>query len=411
MMDSTNEKLFAMALDLKEPLYVERIEFNPNKGRLDIFINFRKGASFKCPECQEPGKKVHDTKARTWRHLNFFQFETYLHFRTPRVICKEHGTLQIEIPWAKPGSGFTMLFEALVLELARQMPVNAIAKMLNEHDTRLWRILDRYVTKALKEVDYSGLQVIGIDETAAKRGHNYVTVVMDMVENRVVYVTEGKDSKVITSFKDFLKSVGISHTQITDISADMSVPFKKGLESEFPHANVTYDKFHVIKLMNEALDRVRRQERSEVPELKNARYALLKNPSNLTANQRKKMATLSQMNLGTVKAYHLKLALQDIYSSTVDKMDAMTLLHKWSLWAKHTRIEPLVKMGFTVTNHFAGILNYFDNGLTNGRLEGMNSIIQMARTRARGFRNIKNFKTMIYLMGGKLDLPILHSVF
>jgi len=401
-----HEKLFTAALQLQDPLYVEKVEFSEQDRELNIHISFHKGSKFKCSECGVENLSVHDTVDKVWRHLNFFQYKAFIHFRTPRTICPEHGVRMVQLPWAAPGSGFTLLFEALVLQLAQVMPMKQVAKLLNEHDTLLWRILNRYVNQARKEADYSEITRVGVDETSSKRRHNYVTLFVDMDKSQVVHVTEGKDSSTITSFKGMLQSKSIDPKQITDFSADMSIPFRKGLQTEFPWSKVTFDKFHVIKLMNEALDEVRRQEQRDEIMLKHSRYIWLSNAKNLKPSQHKKLVTLSQMKLKTARAYRIKLALQDIYLQANDKYDAMRLLTDWYNWAVRSRLGPIKEYAKTVKSNWVGILNYFDSRLTNAVLESMNSIVQSARNRAKGYRNVRTFITMIYLLGGQLNLEI-----
>lgn len=401
-----HEQLFASALMISEPLYVKNVDFDPAVGELHIHIDFRKGSKFKCPICGDSGLKVHDTIEKTWRHLNFFQYKAFLHFRTPRIDCPKDGVHLTHVPWASPESGFTMLFEALVLQLAQCMPMGRIAELMDEHDTRLWRVLKRHVDAAREEADYSEIQSVGIDETSSKRRHTYVSLFVDMEKSQVVHVAEGKDSETLKSFKDMLIKREIKPTQVQKICADMSPAFRKGVQNQFPWADLTFDKFHVIKLMNEALDKVRRLEQKNQIVLKNSRYLWLYNPNNLNQSQSEKLAGLSSMHLKTARAYRIKLALQDIYSNASDKTTAMILLKDWHSWASRSRLTPITEFARTVKNNWAGILNYFDSKLTNGILEGMNSIVQSARNRARGYRNVNNFITMIFLLGGKLKLGI-----
>ena len=140
--------LFTMALGLSEPWRVVDIKFSKEDGRLDLWLDFTKGARFPCPTCEEKKGEVHDTQDRTWRHLNFFQYETLLHARVPRVRCGRCGVHQVEVPWARPGSGFTLLFEMLVLQLSREMSVAGVAEVTAEHANRIWRILRHYVEQA-----------------------------------------------------------------------------------------------------------------------------------------------------------------------------------------------------------------------------------------------------------------------
>jgi transposase len=165
MMKDTD--LLQLALGLNEPWFVEKSDFDMEQKRFDIFLDFKKGSMFTCPECGRSGK-VHDTDEKTWKHLNFFQHETYLHARTPRMRCDEHGVKLVEVVWARKQSGFTLLFEALVMAMMSMMPVNAVAKQLGVTDKRLWRILEHYVGKDLAAQDLSTLAKVGIDETSTK---------------------------------------------------------------------------------------------------------------------------------------------------------------------------------------------------------------------------------------------------
>ena len=165
--------------------------------RLDIHLDFQKGSKFTCPECGAEGQKVHDTAAKTWRHLNFFQYEAYLTARVPRVHCDSCGVHLVPVPWAREGSRFTLLFEALVLSLAPAMPIKTLAKKLNMHDTRLWHVIRHYTEQALKRRDLSEVRNVGFDETASKRGHDYVSVFVDLEPSKVIFATEGKDSSTL----------------------------------------------------------------------------------------------------------------------------------------------------------------------------------------------------------------------
>jgi transposase len=397
-----HETLFAMALQIKEPLYVKNIEFNKDLGELHIYIDFRKGSKFSCPICGLSEASIHDTIEKTWRHMNFFQYKAFIHYRTPRVICPNDGIHLVDTPWVAPGSGFTLLFETLVLQLAQCMAVLQIANLVDENDTVLWRIIQRYVNQAQAVANYSDVRQVGVDETATKRGHNYVTLFVDMEQAKVIHVTEGKDAATIKNFKDALPNHQAQPSQITDFCADMSPAFRKGIQENFPYACLTFDKFHVLKLLNEAVDQVRRQEQKNVSELKFSRYLWLFNPENLSETKSKKLNVLTQMNLKTAKAYRMKLVLQDVYKKAIGRIDAMNKLQKWYQWAVRCRLEPVKDFAKTLKKNWPGILNYFDSRLTNAILEGTNSIVQSARTRAKGYRNVNNFIAIIYLLAGKL---------
>ena len=397
--------LFTAALGLQPPWEVSKVDFNPAEGRLDLYVSRQRGSKHPCPKC-EIECKVHDTQERTWRHLNFFQYRAYIHCDTPRIKCQTHGVLQVETPWSRPGSGFTLLFEAFMIELSKVMPVNSLAQMVGEHDTRIWRVINHYVEEARQKLDFSKAVSVGIDETSSKRGHNYVSVFVDLDESSVIYATEGKDAKTVEAFKDDLQKHNGEPEQVKDICCDMSPAYIKGAEENFPQAAITFDKFHVMKMVNEAVDQVRRQEQLENKYLKNTRYVWLKNPGNLTVKQNDKLESLSKMNLKTARAYRIKLSLQEFW--TIEDPDAAeAYLKRWYFWATHSRLEPIKEVAYTIKRHWDGIIRYITSRVNNGILEGINSLIQATKRKARGYRNTKNLITIIYLTCSKLkmDLP------
>ena len=252
-----DKELFQKAIGM-DPWVVVSYEFDSDKGRLDLELDFPPGQTFVCPECNTEGCKVYDTEKKSWRHLNFFQYEAYLHARVPRVDCRKCGVKLVRVPWARPGSGFTLLFEAIVMALAREMPIRAMSKILREHDTRLWRVLNHYVEEARREADFSSVREVGVDETSSKRGHNYVTLFVDLEKPRTMFVTEGKDASTLIRFKEDFESHKGDVEAIEEICCDMSPAFIAGVEKNFPHAQITFDKFHVLKVLNEAAYTIKR---------------------------------------------------------------------------------------------------------------------------------------------------------
>lgn len=402
MFGFNSEKLFAEALNIQEPIIVTKVDFNKETGELHIYMDFKKGGKFKCKICGAENLSAYDTEEKVWRHLNFFQYKAYIHFRTPRTDCPEHGMHLIDVPWGTSGTGFTLLLEAFIMQLAKHLPVRVIANMLDEHDTKIWRVIKRHINNARAIEDYSEVKDVGVDETSCKKGHDYVTLFVDMEKHSVMFATEGKDSSTIIRFKEDLKYHKATPSQIENFSTDMSPAFIKGVKENFKWADITFDRFHVMKIMNEALDKVRKEESKTHIELKNTRYLWLKNQNNWTTAQANTYKGLSNSNLKTGKAYRIKLALQDIYSTASDKFTAMGQLKKWLSWAFKCRIEQIRDVAKTVKKHWNGIINYFESRLTNGVLEGINSIVQAAKARARGYRSSENFIAMIYLIAGKL---------
>jgi len=285
-------EIIEMVLELDDPLYVEKIEFDKSIG-LSIHINFSRGGMFRCPKC-EGIRKAYDTVKKSWKHIKFFQYDCHIHFRNPRTGCNDCGNLLWTPPWARESSRFTLLFEEHIMRLAREMPVSKIAELVNEHDTRLWRIIKHYTSVAYAKKDFSDVVKVGCDETSSRKGHNYVTVFADMKTRDVIYVTKGKNAQTVERFALELGNHNADANQITEIAIDMSTGFISGATKYLPKASITFDKFHVIKALNEAQDKVRRMEQKENPLLKKSRYIWLKNPTNLTKAQTEQLEGLQK---------------------------------------------------------------------------------------------------------------------
>lgn len=400
-------KLFEQALGIGWPWYVERTEFDAEGRRLDIHLNFEVGGTFACAGCGAEGCKAYDTKARSWRHMDFFQHQAYLHAHTPRVRCTACGVRQARLPWARPRSGFTLLFEALVMTLVSEMPVMAVARVVEEHDTRLWRVVRHYVGEARAEADHSEVRSVGVDEKACRRGHDYVTLFADLDRARLVYATEGRSAGVLGEFREDLEAHGGNGEQIEELCMDMSPAYLKGAREAFPAAEVTFDRFHMVKLLNEAVDAVRRREQKQRPELKRTRWMWLWNPERLRSRQRAILDDLldpSRIALETARAYQLKLAFQEFWK--LPPTLAAVHLERWCEEASASGLAPMVKVAATVRRHAAGILAWFRSRISNGMLEAMNSLVQAAKVRARGYRTTENFIAVAYLVCGKLDFKL-----
>jgi transposase len=399
--------VFQKALKIEDPWYVIDYELNQKDQILDVYLDFKRGATFACPHCGGSHTKVHDIvdDDRTWRHLNFWQYTTYLHARHPRVKCDQCGKIRtVIVDWSRQSSGFTWFFEAEVMELMKEMPVAAVARKVGEHDTRLWRVFHYYVDRAMNQMDFSRTSRMAIDETSSRRGHEYVTLFVDIDTKTVMFATEGKGSQVLKDFSIFLQEKEINPENITEVCSDMSPAFIKGVESEFPKAHITFDKFHVMKLVNEALDQVRRQEQMEQPALKKTRFLWLKNQKNLNSEQHETVLKLKNTNLKTARAYRIKLSLQDMW--TKSNLFASFYFNEWYNWAVRSQLEPIVKVAKTLRKHEKGILRWFESKMTNGLLEGINSLVQAAKRKARGYRTTKNFIAMIYATANKLNIRV-----
>jgi len=384
--------------------------FSEVEKRLDIYIDFETGTHFSVDDSKVK-YPVHDTEQKTWRHLNFFQHECYLHCRTPRVNTGS-GFKKVSPPWAGKSLGFSLLFEALLLELCKHMPVAAVSKLVGVTDKKIWRMLDKYIHETRKLEGFSGVTAIGLDETSRAKHHQYITLFVDLDQRRTLFITEGKDSETVKAFvEDFTEHQGKVEA-VLDVSSDMSPAFIKGIKENLPNAEITFDKFHVSKIIGDALDTIRKREVKENPILKHSKFALVTSPKNRSDKQWKKVRELSEMKLklDTYKALELKDAFTDIYKIENETMFAKRLT-EWHSWASKCQIPEMVDVAKTIKKHWDGILKWRVSGISNGILEGLNSLIQAAKAKARGYRSIRNFKIIAYLVTGKLEFEKINPAF
>jgi transposase len=395
--------LFQRALGLVEPWEVVGVEFDVEQRRLDLRIDFPRGSRFACPECDRAGCPVKDTEQKTWRHLNFFEHQAFLTARVPRVVCEEHGARLVKVPWARERSGFTLLFEALVMALVREMPVAPLAELIGESDMRVWRIVHHYVDAAVAGQDLSFVKRVGIDETSSRRGQDYVSVFADLDERRAVFVTEGRDQATVQAFSGFLEAHGGQAANVEEVCQDMSEAFLTGTLKHLPEAEITFDRYHIRSHLSQALDDVRRADAKEHRGLlKNTRYLWLRRPENLTERQQDWLDELLQRPLEIVRTYELALRFDAFYELD-DPDTAEEYLRRWISDVHDSQIEPLIKFTQMLEDHWPGVMRWHHSRVSNGLLEGLNSLIQAAKRRARGYRTNRNFIAMIYLVAGKLS--------
>jgi len=334
-----------------------------------------------------------------------------------------------------------------MLTFAKQMPIAPLARMAREHDTRVWRVVEHHVRGAREGLDFSGVTDVGMDETSARRGQDYVSIFMDLDQPAVMFATPGKDADTVKAFAaDLGIHGGRPQTQVERVCADMSPAFIKGVNeylSEQPAAQeqepqapegagadtpeaelaraiaagelhrpqVVFDRFHVVAKANEAVDEVRRAEAKTRPELKRSRYTWLKNESNLSAKQAERLTWLTRpsMRLKTTRAARWRDDFNGFYEQPT-RQDAQVYLKRWCYGAKRCRLEPVKEFVRMVEAHWEGIIAWQESQLSNGLLEGTNSLVQAAKRRARGYRSKDKMITIIYLIAGKLPLPEIHTI-
>jgi transposase len=339
----TSTSRFTVALGLQPPWKVAEVAFDPEARRIDFGVGFAAGSRFVCPHCGAEHQPVHDTQERMWRHLNFFQYQAYLRAKVPRVRCEACGkTAQVPVPWAREGSGFTQLMEALIVTLAGAMTVRQVAQLLGVSDGRVWRTLDHYVDAARAQEDFSAVASVGLDETAARRGHHYISLFHDLEAPRLLFACEGRKTTVVDEFAEDLEAPGGCAENIRNVCIDMSASYRAGIAETLPWADVTFDAFHVIQLVNQAVDEVRRQEAKSTPELKRTRYLWLKDKHTWTGRQIMQLADRRQLNLQTHRAFQIKESLREIFRTarSAAAPQAEPLLDGWYSWARRCRLEP-----------------------------------------------------------------------
>lgn len=399
------EALFCQALGLSAPWEVERVALDVQRSRIDLYVVWRANSGA-CPACGAAEQKTHDHRQRSWRHLDFFQFEAHVHCELPRIACSAcQGTTQLNVPWAREGSRFTLMFEALALTLAREMPVSACARTLRCSDNALWRQIDAHVSLARAKESYVQTRVIGIDETSCAKGHSYITLVHDLTGGKLIYATPGKDASTVQRFTEDFKTHQGNSEAIEVICMDMSKAFISGAARHLPNAAVAFDGFHVVQLANKAVDAVRREEARGESWLKKTRWVWLKDKAKWTAKEQEKMDWMPHSHLKTARAWRIKEALRDIYAtSRADAGQSTLALKKWLQWAQRSQLHPMQELAKTIKQHWAGILKAFDaSHLHTGYVESVNSLLQAAKAKARGYGTTDHFIAMAFLIAGKLS--------
>ena len=397
-------ELFKESLNLEEPWYIRSIE--TQGAEVHIYVDIRGGNKQPCPECGAMCDRAgYEKTERVWRHGDVMFYPCYVHCRRPRVRCDEHGTKVVEAPWARKNSRFTMMYEGYAMLILMDMPIRKASQLLRCNEKSLVRILRHWVGKAVEEDDLEGVTELAIDETSFKRGHSYVTVVIDATERRVIDVEPGRQEQAVIDFSYKLEEKGGACEKVEAVSSDMSGAYRAGISTCFPNARHTIDKFHVKKLLLDGLDEVRRAEqKAQKSKALHLGRRLLMIPINkLTEEQRTSTATLCKEYPKTGRAYRMVQAIDTVYSSR-NYEEGRERLAQLYRWLRKSRLEPMKRVATTLRKNGKEILNIFMTRATNAISEGINSMIQAAKRKARGYHTFEGFSSMIYLIAGKLEL-------
>ena len=401
-------KLFETALGIAEPWSVSTVDFDETSKVLTILVDFKAGSRFRAVG-HEGLHPVHDTVSKTYRHLNFFQHECHLQVRTPRVKLPDGAVRLVEPDFAGRLSGFTLLFEALVLMLAQQMPFAAVARIVGESAHRVTAMCERYVEIALALADFSEVTALAIDETSRSRGQDYITLAADALQRRVLFVTEGQDAATIKALAGDLQAHGCPPENIESVSIDMSPAFIKGVTENLPNAQITFDKFHVVAHAGTAVDMTRRIEQRTNKSLKGLRWSLLKDRSKLKPAAAADLDTLlaKLTTVRTARAWTYKERLREILQRKQINVVRAMLLH-WCTCVMRSKVDPMKEVAALVRRHLEGIVAWAQTRQTNGFLEAINGLFQAAKRRARGFKRLSTIRTVIFLIAGKIDFSTIN---
>lgn len=398
--------LYAKILGIESPWRVVDVDLDTGEGRVEVHVAHG-GGGLQCPDCCSPAPG-YDVRERRWRHLDTCQYQTILVAKVPRVECGDHGVRQVGVPWAEPGSRFTALFEAVVIDWLQETSASAVGRQLGLTWEQVDGVMQRAVRRGLARRDVALPEHIGVDETSFQKRHEYVTIVHDAETGKVVHVADSRKKEVLTEF--YGRFALEDRERVQSVTMDMSAAYIGATKDAIPDAEkkIAFDKFHVAKHLGDGVDKVRRQEHRELralgdESLTKTRYLWLTHPANLRADQWLDLRVLRESNLRTARAWALKetaMQLWDYTSRTWAEKGWM----RWYGWAIRSRLEPMKKVGKMIKTHLWGIINAVVTRATNARAEGLNSIVQWMKYTARGYRNRERFRVAIYFHLGGLDL-------
>jgi transposase len=402
-------QLYTKLLGLKAPWTVTKVEIEDEKAIVKVWIERPRGSGdLPCSKCGRMCS-VYDHRERQWRHLDTMQYETRLHASVPRVECKEHGVVQVEVPWAGPRSRFTMLFEILTIDWLSEASVVGVSRRLGLSWNETWTIQRQAVKRGLERRRVEELREVGVDEKSFARRHDYVTIVTDLVGTKVLYVADDRKEESLAGFW----AMGLTQEQrqgIEVVAMDMWDPYVRATEKCLPDgkSKIVFDRYHIMAHLNKGVDRVRRAEAKELSaqgdrRLVGTKYTWLRNRANFDDASWRRFAPLRRSNLKVARAWAIKETAANLWTYSYEKA-ARTFFDRWYYWVTHSQLEPMIEKAKMLKRRLANILTFVKHPVTNAASEGVNSKIQWIRYQARGYRNRENFKTAIYFHCGKLDL-------
>ena len=404
--------LYRQLLGLEKPWTVDRVELDVKQQRVDVFAKHEK-AKWNCPECDKPcGLHDHDEE-RVWRHLDSCGFLTFLHARIPRVKCSEHGVRQVRVSWAEPKARFTALFERFAIDVLLETSIAGATTILRISWDEAHHLMERAVTRGMERRPHEVPKYLGIDEKSLAKGQRYATMVCDLERGHVIDLAEDRTKD---SVLQCLGRYSINELAAVEaVAMDMWQPYIQQLSAILDDADrkIVFDRFHIVGHMNKALDQVRRRENKALraegdDRLVGSKHLWLYGADNLTASKadlRTKVAfaNLRASNLETARAWALKEMLRDLWKQP-SRAAGERWYRRWYSWAVRSRLAPVKKVAAMVKRHLPNVLTYFKHRITNAGSEAINSVVQMLKKRAFGYRSFENFRTVVLFRCGGLDL-------
>jgi transposase len=412
-MISNLEAHYAQLLGLDDTWIVTEVDLSKSQQQVIINVLFV-ADSHACPDC-ETVSPVYDVRGdtRQWRHMDTMQFETIISANIPRIRCKEHGIKSIRIPWSEKNSRFTLLFESFalrVLQIARSVEEARRLLGLNWH--QLEAIKRRGVARGLSRRRATKIRYLGIDEKSKGKGHDYVTLVNDIEGSRVLEVVPKNTQEACEVAID----KALSKRQrgwVEAVAIDMWPAFIGGVSKALPKSAIVHDRFHISKHLNDAVDKVRREEHAILKavgdnRLTRTRYHWLKNEENLSDEAREEFKGLKDSGLKVSRAWLLKELFRQFWDYRSAGW-AMRFYKSWYSWAIRCRLEPIKKEARMIKNHLDNIMTWFKHPISNAVSEGLNSKIQTVKSNARGYRSFESYRISILFYCGKLDMDPIAS--
>jgi transposase len=407
-------EFYAQVLGLADPWFVEDVDLSLENKRVDIALDHREGRLWPCPTCAVELPLYDHSDLRAWRHLDTGGLPTYLHARPPRVECPDHGVRQVHLPWAEPRSRFTKDFERFAIDVMKETDVSGAANILKTSWDECWGIMQRAVARGRAAKQRQVPALVGVDEKAARKGHDYLTLVYDIERGNVDYIA---DDRTQASLDPYFCSFSEEEREgIKAVVMDMWPAYINSVEAHLvdPHEKIVFDRFHIMKHMGEAVDTVRKREHKDlraegIDTLTGTKYLWLYAERNLPAKHKGLFRALKALNLKTARAWAIKESLAVLWNYR--RLGWATKFYtQWFFWATHSRLEPVIDVAYMIKRHLYGVLNYFSTArITNAAAEGLNSKIQTIKKMAYGFRNREHFKTAIFFHCGGLQLyPATH---